>query len=255
MKNADLLNSLRRLGLNQYEAQAYLTLSTLGEKTAGELSEQAELPRPRVYDVLSKLQDKGFVALQPGRPVKYAALPIMEAVRTLKKQKELSLTDEIGQVEELGKEISGKMKNIAMTERYGIEENVWTLKGRDAIYSKIAGMIANARDHITLSTTQEGIARKMKAHLKELEKASTRGVKVNIVSPINQKELASKMGDLAKLVSHSPKELPTRMFLADNEALLFLTDEKTPGEDEVGVWIRSPHLVKTFKHAFGTQEK
>ena len=65
-QNPDVLNSLRRLGLNQYEAKAYFALATLGKSTAGELSARAELPRPRVYDVLSSLQDKGFVNRHTG---------------------------------------------------------------------------------------------------------------------------------------------------------------------------------------------
>ena len=58
--NYDVINSLRRLGLNQYEAKAYYALASFGEHTAGELAERAELPRPRVYDVLTRLQDRGY---------------------------------------------------------------------------------------------------------------------------------------------------------------------------------------------------
>ena len=91
--NPEVLNSLRQLGLNQYEAKAYYALANFGIHTAGELAERAELPRPRIYDVLTELQGKGFVLIQQGRPVKYAALPIGEAVKTLKKQRQTGLEE------------------------------------------------------------------------------------------------------------------------------------------------------------------
>jgi sugar-specific transcriptional regulator TrmB len=252
--NQELLNSLRRLGLNQYEAQAYLTLSTMGQKTAGELSEEAELPRPRVYDVLSKLQGKGFVALQPGRPVRYAALPITEAVRTLKKQKEAALLEEVKEISELEQKIGGKLKNVPLTQKYWIEENVWTLKGREAIYSKLSSMISHAKNHVVVSSPAASLSMKLRAHGKELERAGARGAKIHILSKIDLNELG-KLGEVARVASHIQRDLPTRFVLADDEALVFLTGEKTDSEDEVGVWIRSPHLVSTFKQVAGLEKK
>lgn len=251
--NQEIINSLRRLDLNQYEAQAYLTLATLGEKTAGDLSEDAGLPRPRVYDVLSKLQEKGFVVVQPGRPVKYAAIPIEEAVKTLGKQKEQELLEKLEEFKEISNQISKKFKNINTAQRYGIEENVWTLKGRDAIYSKMAGMIAGAKNHVVISSTAEGILRKLKAHGKELEKASSRGAKIHFLSPIEQKQIMGLLGEKARISSFQKKSLPTRMLLADDEALIFLTEERAPNE-EVGLWVRSPHLAATFRQALNIQE-
>src|SRR3989344_6466208 len=108
--NPEVLNSLRQLGLNQYEAKAYYALANCGIHTAGELALRAELPRPRIYDVLMELQNKGFVLIQQGRPVKYNALPIVEAIKTLKKQKQETLEGELIKCEELGEKLSQKIK-------------------------------------------------------------------------------------------------------------------------------------------------
>ncbi|MGC9114052.1 MAG: TrmB family transcriptional regulator [Candidatus Micrarchaeia archaeon] len=238
--NQEILNSLRRLGLNQYETRAYYTLNALGTSTAGELSEKAELPRPRVYDVLTSLQDKGFVALQPGRPVRYASLPLSEAIKTLKKQKEQALLEEIAAMEKISSELSAKMKNTKVAEKFNIDENVWTLKGRDAIYSKIGSMLGAAKNHIIISSSTEGVARKFAAYSAEIEKARSKGVKIKVVSKNVPKNIASK-------VHLHERELPTRFVVADDQALIFLTDEQTPAEEEVGVWMQSPHLSATLK--------
>ncbi len=243
--NPDVLNLLRRLGLNQYEAKAYFALSTTGKNTAGELSERAELPRPRVYDVLSSLQNKGFVAVQPGRPVTYTSLPVDEAVKTLKKQRQENLVQELTKIEEVGGELASRIGESTAVEKMGVEENVWTLKGREAIYSKLASMLDDARKHIVIATTAQGLHRKLGEHVRLLEKAKGRGAKITVVSPV-EKARAAEVTKIARLHSY---ELPTRFVLADDQAFLFLTPEGTDAEDELGIWVNSNHLADTLRQA------
>lgn len=247
-QNEEVLSNLRRLGLNQYAAKAYYALAVCGSSTAGELSERAELPRPRIYDVLRDLQDKGFVAIKPGRPVRYAALAASEALKTLKKQKESQLQENFKMIDEVGRAIAASLKLSMPVTKVFAEEAVWTLQGRQAIYSKIASMISGAKEHVVVSSTPEGVLRKVAVHGKELEAAKAKGVKIRFVTPKALDELktgGAKLGDVCI------KSLPTRFVLADGQVLVFLTGEGTPHEDEVGVWIHSPHLVETFKQAIG----
>ena len=235
--NPEVLNSLRQLGLNQYEAKAYYALANFGIHTAGELAERAELPRPRIYDVLTELQGKGFVLIQQGRPVKYAALPIGEAVKTLTKQRQTGLEEELEKIEDIGKKLSLKIKAQG-GQASPIEDAIWTLKGREAIYSKISAMIANAKQHVTIATDEKGWIRKSKVHGKEIEKASKRGAEITVITP------ASNPGMQA---IHAQKELPSRMVLADDQALLFLSPKEAKAEEEIALWLNNPQFVQTFK--------
>ncbi len=245
--NYDVINLLRRLGLNQYEAKAYFALASFGNHTAGELSERAELPRPRVYDVLTRLQDKGFVLIQQGRPVKYAALPITEAVKTLKKQRQSSLAEELEKIEDVSKELQNKLKPVRKQEGAELGEKVWTLRGKEAIYSKAGAMIAGAKKEVILASTPEKALQKIKALSKEIESAHKKGVKIHVVSQVNEGELTK----IANTVTN--KILPTRMLLADDQILFYLSDEKTAPEDELGVWLHSPHLVQTIRQAINAK--
>lgn len=236
--NPDALHLLRRLDLNQYEAKAFYALSAYGNHTAGELSELADLPRPRVYDVLKRLQDRGFVLIQQGRPVKYSALPITEAVKTLRKQREESLAGELTKIDELSKDLAAKLKPATSVAK-AVQEQVWTLKGRDAIFSKMGLMLAAAKKHVVLASNREGALKKIKTHFKELAKAQERGVKVSIVAPLEPGEASG-----LPLVS---KQLPSRMLLADDQALLFLSEPTAKPDEETGVWLNSPRVVETLK--------
>ena len=240
-KNSDVISNLRGLGLNEYEAKAYYALASSSTCTAGELATKAQLPRPRVYDVLTALQDQGFVVLRPGRPVKYSALPITEAIDTLKKQKRAELEKQLTHYENMSREMQSKIKAGSLVEGYAIEDNVWTLKGKDAINSKLASMLAEAKQHVVLSSTQLGMQQKLKLHGLLLQQAKSRGVKIHAITPKPVSELTT--------LAHSTTNaaLPTRFVLADDQALLFLTSEETHSDDEVGLWLKNPHVTQTPK--------
>jgi len=55
-------NILRDVGLTDYEAEIYLALITHGQISAYELAEKAGLYRQVVYDILKRLEEKGFVS-------------------------------------------------------------------------------------------------------------------------------------------------------------------------------------------------
>ncbi len=240
-KNSDAITGLRALGLNEYEAKAYYALAASTTCTAGELATRAQLPRPRVYDVLTSLQDQGFVVLRPGRPVKYSALPINEAVETLKKQKTTELEKQFSHYDNVSKTMQSKIKAGSLTGSDAIENTVWTLKGKDAINSKLAAMLKEAKTHVLISTTQKGIQRKLKEHGDSLREAKARGVKVHFISPKSAPELTT--------IAHTTSQatIPTRFAIADDETLLFLTHEDTQNDDEVGLWLKNPHVAETLK--------
>lgn len=258
-QHADALNNLRRLGLNQYEAQAYLALSLAGHSTAGDLAENAELPRPRVYDVLDKLQEKGFVALKPGRPVRYSPIPLEESLKTLKRLKETTLVSELAEIDKVGVQLAQKMRTASAStqssgSKFDAENHVWTLRGREAIFSKLASMVSGASDRVIVSSDPTGVALKLKMHKAEFEAAKKRGVRVSFVSPVGDNaEISADLSKLGgKLVS---KQMPTRMVLADDQALLFLTSHNSPAEEEIGLWVKSPHLAQTLEQSLNLREK
>lgn len=62
---------LRAAGLNKYESAAYLALIKNGVLNAKDLSRKGNVPMGKIYEVLSFLEDKGFIEIQKGRPAIY----------------------------------------------------------------------------------------------------------------------------------------------------------------------------------------
>ena len=76
------------LGLKGSEARIYVALTGLGEANVRRIHEVSGVPRPRVYDVLKALDEKGFIEIQQGSPLMYRALPPDIVVSFLKRDLE-----------------------------------------------------------------------------------------------------------------------------------------------------------------------
>ena len=82
----NFLNKLKDFGLNIYESKLWTALLSRGVSTAGELSDIANIPRSRSYDVLESLERKGFIILKLGKPIKYLAVSPEEVLVRVKKK-------------------------------------------------------------------------------------------------------------------------------------------------------------------------
>lgn len=61
MKDDELVQVLEDAGLSPYQAEAYVTLLTLGNASATDVADACDVPDPRIYDVLRDLEAKGYV--------------------------------------------------------------------------------------------------------------------------------------------------------------------------------------------------
>ena len=76
---AALEQVISRFNLGEYEVAAYLAVLQHGELTASEISENTDIPQPRVYDTVRSLSDVGLVELKETRPMKVLAIDPRDA--------------------------------------------------------------------------------------------------------------------------------------------------------------------------------
>ncbi|MFQ5884023.1 MAG: TrmB family transcriptional regulator [Thermoplasmata archaeon] len=69
----DLIGKLRKVGLTEYEARAYLSLLSDNLNSASKLSEKSGVPRTKIYAVLESLRDKGWIRIYSGVPLLFRA--------------------------------------------------------------------------------------------------------------------------------------------------------------------------------------
>lgn len=235
------LSLLTRVGLNQYESRAYLSLINSAPVTASEVSEIASIPRPRAYDILEGLAKKGFVSVQPGRPVKFTAVDVDEAFSSLKKHKTEEITKELVDMDKIATGLKTRVKEIK-PEIKEEDNHVWVLRERKNIHSKIESLINNAKESVIIATSDNELKQKIDAYENTLKKAKERGVDITVLANKETKH-SKKAGEFAKVIT---KQHNHRMFVADNHVVLYLTPDEDEKKD-VGAWISSPYFSKSVR--------
>ncbi len=249
----ELVNKIRQIfGLNLYEARIWIALLAKGVATAGELSDLANVPRSRTYDVLESLEKKGFVIMKVGKPIKYIAVPPSQVLEKLKKQileeakkkaeffEQLKESELIKELEELYK------KGVSTIEPH---ELTTALKGRHNLYSHLETMLRSAEDSVYIMTTETGFIRKVDAFKPILEELKNRGVKIRIITPIKP-ENARYVKDLLSIAEiRDAGDLRGRVITVDGkEVLLILTDDKKVHPTfDLGIWINSEFLARAIQ--------
>jgi sugar-specific transcriptional regulator TrmB len=138
---------LRSTGLTKYESSAYSTLIRNGLLTAKELSKIGNIPMGKIYEVLSMLEEKGFIEVQKGRPILYR--PVKPTI-AFKKYFEIKKRESEMEMERLKETIAAvnsyfpKINNPLKKERIFVS----TVMGRDEITTGYTDAFREAEDTI-----------------------------------------------------------------------------------------------------------
>jgi HTH-type transcriptional regulator, sugar sensing transcriptional regulator len=95
-KSEMLLQSLKSLGLKEYESKAYLSLLSLGMCDARQLCSHSNVPSSKIYAIMEKFDLLGLVEIQQSKPARFKVLEPSIGVNLLVKNKEkemLSIKD------------------------------------------------------------------------------------------------------------------------------------------------------------------
>ena len=255
--SSNTIDALKTIGLNKYERNLWTALLSRGSSTAGELADISKVPRSRCYDVLESLAVKGFMIIQPGKPMKYVAIPPNEALSRAKKRIEEEAVEMGKKIDRLIK--SDSMKELAKLHKENIrtvnpEELTGALKGRYAMLQQLESMLKKAKKNVKVITTENGLIELMENHLPLIKKASDNGVKIQIATPIT-KQTSAMAKDLSKYIQirdiknvEHVEKIFARMFIVDGEDfVLGLTDDiKTHPTQDVAFWTQSSHATSNI---------
>jgi len=252
----EFLSKLRRFfGLNLYEVKIWTALLSRGVSTAGELSDIANVPRSRSYDVLESLEKKGFVIMKLGKPIKYVAVAPNEVVERVKKNMKEDAEEKITRLDNMkSTEVIGELNTL---HTQGIElvdptELSGSLRGRHNLYNHLELTIRSAESRVTLMTTTQGLLRKTEGFRPTFEKLKKRGVKIRIAAPLT-KECRHVIKDLSEVaeIKHVDK-ISARFCVVDGKELVFmvLDDKEVHPTYDVGIWVNTPFFAQALEGLF-----
>lgn len=250
----DFLKKLKDLGLNTYESKLWTALLSRGVSTAGELSDIANVPRSRSYDVLESLEKKGFIIMKLGKPIKYIAVPPEEIVTRVKKKIEEESSSQISALDEL--KDSPLIDELKLLHKNGVEliepgDLTGVIKGRNNLYNHLEASMKIATKSICLFTTKEGLLRKFDAFKVVFKKLADKGVSIRIAAPIDA-EVASIVASLKDVAEVRNLDINARYCIIDGKEITFmlLDDAEVHPTYDCGVWINTPFFAQTMQTQF-----
>ncbi len=252
----EFLNKLRRyFSLNLYEVKIWAALLSRGVSTAGELSDIANVPRSRSYDVLESLEKKGFVVMKLGKPIKYIAVPPTEVLERVKKNMRQDAEEKVGLLNEL--KDTELLQELNTLHSQGVEliepsELSGSLRGRHNLYNHLELTIRNAEESVVMLTTTPGFMRKVEGLKSTFEELNKRGVDIKIAAPITEEamEVAKELDGIAE-VKHTDIHIG-RFCIVDGKELIFMVmnDQDVHPTYDVGVWVNTPFFANSLKQLF-----
>jgi sugar-specific transcriptional regulator TrmB len=134
-----VLNALQKIGLTYYGAKSYAALVAMGPSAAEMVAKEAEVPRSKIYDVLKRLSEEGWVKIERGRPLMYRARYPREAIE---ERKLLLYAD--------AEYASAELSSVYDRQVDKDAPSVWVLRGMGNIIPKIEDMMSRAKSDIAL---------------------------------------------------------------------------------------------------------
>ncbi len=220
--------TLRELGLNAYEVDAYLVLLECGQMTAMEISREAKVPYSKIYEVLNQLKEKGWIRSSETRPFKYHPVSPAEAA-TYTKQR---LEDKYQHWEQtVAETLQPLYEKRDLVER----PDILILHGQQAVVTKLEEVVKKANKEVMIAAPT--FAKPIIASADVLLSGLKKTVTVKLMAAGKKSDLRA----LKKIEGISELRVRDHMFgggvIADGkEAMLFL------GEDKPSLVIWSDHI-------------
>jgi len=161
---------LESLGFTEYEARCFVALTRLGQGTARDVAEVAGVPRPRVYDSVEHLQDRGLADVQDAQPRRFRAADPHDAVETIRREYGRRLD-----------RLDGLLPRLRSPQSREESAGIWVVEGNDAVSDRLAALAADATGELLVVVAVADLL--TDEFLDELAAAADRGVSITLASP------------------------------------------------------------------------
>jgi len=215
-----LVDPLRRLGLTEYEARAYISLAELGPSTPRDVAQRAKIPYPSAYDALKTLVSKGWAEAAASRPTIYTPrAPAVIGMETI-----TGLREAFEQLDKIYRDVSSRIPRA---------EIIYTVMGRDRVLRKMFEMLDRAEKTVTIVLPWNSILNS--SVLRRLQDLERRKVEVRLMTDSSEARSSIRKARLRRPV------LAIDLLVDENEALIGLLDYSACG------WVENRFIAAHFR--------
>lgn len=242
--------TLKGLGLTMYEAEAYVTLTSLISSTATEIAEKSGIPRSKIYDVLKGLVKKNFIEVEDGRPQTYH---VKSPVEVLSREKE-----------RINTEIDDTLTRLTYIYENGmsqVQAPIWRIYGVEKIIAQEVEIISRAKNSVNMRIgflfEGEGEAlikafkkrRNLKVNILASQTCYINGEEVNIIKMFKDEGINIQKADIPfvkVLISDSKEMMHTYTKFSEDKR------DVIP-ETAIGIWNKYEDVARNYDERFMNQ--
>ena len=255
MQPADVLN--KQLSLSPYESRTYISILRLGPMSPSEIAQRADIPRPRIYDVLQSLVQKGLLVEQSGKPAIYAPVEPSEALKNLLIGIEIEASRQLEEKRRIVQTLSMQLSQMyEKTKHLKLQKSkVWFTKRDTAFISIYAEAIRNCEKEALIASTSPTPPEK--EILEAVKYALKKGKSVRVVRQITELWTLQDLEDYKQYIKAGSqvryldlKEIPLRFMIFDDRDVILVFPSETGSTTLEALWLRIPPLAKILHHEF-----
>lgn len=237
MKLNDFLD---KINLTQYEKKVYLSLLRIGNSKSREISKESGVSYGRIYEILSKLDEKGLISTFSTEPKTFEAIEPKKSLEIFLQRKEdelYKLKNEISTLE---------MPEIIKKEK--TKNEIIVLKGKEKQIEMISDIHNRAKKEILMIP---GVYEPTSKRRLETLRVLNNNIKIKrIIRKVNDKnkdilEQSIALGEEIKFNHLSG----LRLIVADNkESMLSIVDPKT--KDRISIYSENKDFANSMSIFF-----
>jgi len=226
----EIAATLRDFGFSGYAANAFYALVRLPEASAGDLVTRTGIPDSKIYYALEELVERGLVAVQPGKPKTYRAVPPKDLAARLGR----ILDEKHDRERSAVTRVASLLEPLQAAARSPTTDLAYVVKGLTNVVARAQAMIASARKEVVVLASDEGFFRKLEP---DLVKVARRRVKLKLAVPDITLDK-----DLAKVAE--VRAIACNCLLLVVDGLQVLTVSGTDSESPYGITSTDETLVR-----------
>ncbi len=226
-------------------------LGLYGPKTATELSTLSRIERTQVYRILHSLQNINIVECIMGRPIRFLAIPIRQALNKLLFDAE----DRIAKAKENLAFLLEFWSTYSSTNQNQYSyPKVKFLSGRRNVFTLVKDMCKRAKKEIYTITTKNGLIRTVISFDEILEEQAKKGVKLKWLGEVCEENMEyvnrlCEIGEVRRLAIPSS----CRLTIIDDELLFSIAQDDSVSlttKQDFGIWTNEKNIISLLKFLF-----
>lgn len=256
MDNSMIVEKLKELGLNEAESKIYLLLLHQSHNTASQIGRLTGISRPKTYEYLTRLVDKGLCTEILGRVKKYSAINPTVAFKTIQNQlakdyeKSLSLasilTEELLPLYLLPNQDSNPLDYIkvireknSIVNHFESLEKIAQTEVLSLVKLPLVMDLSTTHNPVEFSSLKNNVVYKSIYNRDDMDQPNL----------LESMEAFAQAGEQVRITNLFP--IPFKMYIFDEKIVMFTLEDKTGSDSNLtALIVEHLDLAKGLKNVF-----